>query len=115
MLGSNEAGFDSWKEVSAYKSKNLTCSESSQSSTFSANLYKSHPQKEEINMAELAIAVPILPGKTEAWKQFNRELEARRSEHEEVWQRLWVAPDMLPGSNRHLKGIRSLFTMKQKT
>jgi hypothetical protein len=24
MLGSNEAGFDSWKEVSAYESKGLT-------------------------------------------------------------------------------------------
>ena len=39
-------------------------------------------------MAELAIAVPILPGKTEAWKEFTRELESRRSEHEEVWRRL---------------------------
>jgi hypothetical protein len=39
-------------------------------------------------MAELAIAVSILPGKTEAWKEFTRELEARRSEHEEVWRRL---------------------------
>lgn len=49
-------------------------------------------------MAELALAVPILPGKTEAWNQFRKELEARRSEHEEVWRRL--------GGTRHVAWIQ---------
>jgi hypothetical protein len=48
-------------------------------------------------MADLAMAVPILPGKTEAWKEFSKEAEARRSEHEKVWRRL--------GGTRHVSWL----------